>query len=72
LGYITERQRKKKTEETKEENPSRARIASVTRNERKALEFRTIGGDKDAFFPWKWALGKKILADIRMFFLRYN
>jgi hypothetical protein len=46
-----------------------ARFASVTRNEREALEFQAKGGGKNACFPWKWALGRKILVEIRMFFV---
>jgi hypothetical protein len=54
-----------------EESPSMARFASVTRNEREAFTFQAKGGGKNACFPWKWALGKKILVDIRMFFVIY-
>ncbi len=53
----------------KEEIPSRARFTLVTRNEREALEFQAIGGDNNAFFPWEWTTGKRILFDIRMFFV---
>ncbi len=56
MGYLRERKREKNAKETKEESPSRARFASVTRNEREALEFQAIGGGKNACFPWKWQL----------------
>jgi len=56
LVYLRERKREKNAKETKEESPSRARFASVTRNEREALEFQAIGGGENACFPWKWQL----------------
>ena len=43
--------RKNNTKETEEESPPRARYSSVIRNERKAIEFQTIAGGKNAFPP---------------------
>jgi hypothetical protein len=51
LGYIRERKRKKRTEETKEENHYMAWFASVTGNQREALEFQAKGGANNACFP---------------------
>ena len=46
-------------------------IIFITAREREALEFQAIGGGKNAWFPRKWAIGKNILVEIRMF-LRYK
>jgi hypothetical protein len=40
-----------------------ARFILITGKERKALEFQAIGGGKNACFPWKWVIEKKILVD---------
>ena len=37
---------------------------------RKALEFQAIGGGRNTWFPWKWAVGKKTLIDKSIFFVR--
>jgi hypothetical protein len=57
LGYIRGRERKKNAKETKGESPSMARFVLITGKGRKALEFQAIGGGKNAWFPWKWAIG---------------
>ena len=57
MGHIGERKREKDAKETKEESPSMARFVLITWKERKALEFQAIGGGKNAWFPWKWAIG---------------
>ena len=36
-----------------------ARFILISRKQREALEFQAIGGGKNAWFPWKWAVGKK-------------
>jgi len=41
----------------------------ITGKEREALEFQAIGGGKNAWFPRKWAIEKKILVDVRMLFV---
>jgi hypothetical protein len=68
LGYIREK-KEQECQRNKGGSLSMARFASVTRNEREALEFQAKGGGKNACFPWKWALGRKILVEIRMFFV---
>lgn len=35
------------------------RFVLITRKERKALKFQAKGGDKSAFFPWKWTIRKR-------------
>jgi hypothetical protein len=46
-----------------DEISSRARFVSVTKNEREVLEFQAKGGDKNAFFPRKRTIGKRIVVD---------
>ncbi len=47
-----------------------ARFILITGKERKALELQATGGGKNAWFPWKWAVGKKTLLDKSIFFVR--
>ena len=64
MGYIRGRRRKKNAKETKEESPSMARSVLITGKEREALEFQAIDRGKNAWFPWKWAIGKRIVVDL--------
>jgi hypothetical protein len=54
----------------KEGTLSGARFVSEARNGRKALEFRTIVGVRNACIQWKWLVGKDILIQTRMSFVR--
>jgi hypothetical protein len=64
------KEKEKRTKETMEEIPSRARFASVKKNEREVLEFHAKGGDKNAFFLWKWTIGKRIVVLHTIFMLK--
>jgi hypothetical protein len=41
----------------------------MTQKERKALELQAIGGGKNACLPWKWAVGKNTLVEVRVYFV---
>ena len=43
------------------------RFVLITGKERKTLKFQARGGDKNAFFPWKWTIGKRIVVDLECY-----
>jgi hypothetical protein len=66
LNHNTDK-KEKEWQRNKGGKPFQGRFVSVTRKERKVLEFQTTDGGKNACFPWKCANWKNILVDIRMF-----
>ncbi|HLE24500.1 MAG TPA: hypothetical protein VI935_02480 [Thermodesulfobacteriota bacterium] len=46
-----------------------ARFVLITWKGRKALEFQAKSRVKNACFPWKWTIGKKVLVDTRIYFV---